>query len=54
MQWKNNTTGGALSQGNFIKGEIPYYVDNMFYESFGMSSDEVFEVLRKNDFFELP
>ena len=27
------------------KGEIPYHVDNMFYETLGMSYDEVFESL---------
>ena len=32
------------------KGEIPYHVDNLFYESFGMSCDEVFETLMKRDF----
>ena len=52
MQWKNNTSGGGLPQRGFVKGEVPYYIDNMFYESFGMSSDEFFEALKKNDFFE--
>ena len=27
------------------KGDIPYHVDNMFYETLGMSHDEVFESL---------
>lgn len=27
------------------KDEIPYQVDNVFYESFGMSYDELFESL---------
>ena len=27
------------------KGKVPYHVDNMFYETFGMSYDEVFKSL---------
>ncbi len=39
--------------GNAENNEIPYGVDNLFYESFGMSCDEVFEALKKSDFFEM-
>ena len=53
MQRKTNTFGGESHPVGYIKGEIPYYVDNLFYESFGMSSDEFFEAMRKSDFFEL-
>ena len=52
MQWKNNTSAGGNLAIGFVKGEIPYYVDNLFYESFGMSSEEFFEALKKNDFLE--
>ena len=27
------------------RGDVPYHVDNMFYETFGMSYDEVFKSL---------
>ena len=53
MQRKSNTIEGISLFGALGKGDIPYYVVNMFYESFGMSCDEVFESLKKNDFFEL-
>ena len=32
-----------------MKGEISYQMDNLFYESFGMSCDEVFEALIKKE-----
>ena len=53
MQRKSNTFGGKILLGGSRKGEIPYPVDNLFYESFGMSCDEVFEALKKSDFFEM-
>ena len=53
MQRKSNIIEGISLSGALEKGGIPYYVDNMFYESFGMSCDEVLESLKKNDFFEL-
>ena len=28
-----------------VRGDVPYHVDNMFYETFGMSYDEVFKSL---------
>ena len=34
----------SLLQG-LVKGETPYQMDNMFYETFGMSYDEVLESL---------
>ena len=45
MQEKRiKTEGESLFQG-LGKDEIPYQVDNVFYESFGMSCDEVLESL---------
>ena len=32
-----------------MKGEISYQMDNLFYETFGMSCDEVFEALINHD-----
>ena len=52
MKSKGNARVGMSGSGIFRKGEIPYYVDNLFYESFGMSCDEVLETLKKSDFFE--
>jgi hypothetical protein len=49
MRQKSNTLKGNSFTEGFVKGEIPYYVDNLFYESFGMSCDEVFEVLMKRE-----
>ena len=49
MKRKNSTTEGKSPIVGFVKGEIPYQVDNLFYESFGMSSDEVFELLMKRE-----
>ena len=34
----------SLLQG-LVKGETPYQMDNVFYETFGMSYDEVLESL---------
>lgn len=53
MERKYNTIFKKAPAEGIGKGEIPYIVDNMFYECFGMSYDEVFEALRKSDFFEL-
>ena len=53
MQQKNSVTAEFFRSGIFRKGEIPYQVENLFYESFGMSSDEVFEALKDSDFFEM-
>ena len=52
MKSKGNIIGLKSGLDLLEKGVIPYYVDNLFYESFGMSCDEVFEALKKNDFFE--
>ena len=53
MQRKSNIIEGISLSGALEKGGIPYYVDNLFYDSFGMSCDEVFEALKKSDFFEM-
>ena len=53
MQRNSNTIVRIFGRGRSEKGEIPYYVDNLFYDSFGMSCDEVFEALKKSDFFEM-
>lgn len=49
MKRKSSTIEVKTAVGDFVKGEIPYYVDNLFYESFGMSCDEVFELLMKRE-----
>jgi hypothetical protein len=49
MKAKGSTIERESASGGFIKGEIPYRVDNLFYESFGMSCDEVFELLMKRE-----
>ena len=49
MKRKNSTTEDKSLITGFVKGEIPYQVDNLFYESFGMSCDEVFELLLKRE-----
>ena len=51
MKAKGSTIERESASGGFIKGEIPYRVDNLFYESFGMSCDEVFELLMKRETF---
>lgn len=49
MKSKSTQTERKSAVGSFTKGEIPYHVDNLFYESFGMSCDEVFELLMKRE-----
>ena len=53
MKRKSSTFEGISLLGTLGRGDIPYQVDNLFYECFGMSSDEVFESLAKSDFTEL-
>jgi hypothetical protein len=53
MKRESNTTEGFSLSSTLGRGGLPYKVDNMFYETFGMSCDEVFESLGKSDFFEL-
>ena len=44
LRKKSKINGISLLQG-LEKGEMPYQVDNVFYETFGMSYDEVLESL---------
>ena len=53
MKRKNDAIMGKSLIGEQEKACVPYYVDNIFYASFGMSCDEVFESLKKSDFFEM-
>ena len=53
MQRKSNTIDRFSFFGHLAKGDVPYQMDNIFYESFGMSCDDVFETLKSCDFFEM-
>ena len=54
MYRKSNTFDGVILQEGFVKGEIPYQVDNLFYEIFGMSADEIIHALRESPFPDTP
>ena len=45
MQRKSGKTEGKTLLAGLVEDGIPYQVDNAFYESFGMSCDELFESL---------
>ena len=45
MRRKRSKTDEMSLLSGLEKGRMPYHLDNMFYETFGMSYDEVFESL---------
>ena len=50
MRRKSNTFEEECFPWGQQNTGVPYYVDNLFYESFGMSCDEFFETLMKREF----